>query len=220
MTVHTKPVIGLDVDGVIFDYVAGLMEYANSRGIRVGCASDKVDTWSMSAAFPDLDDDAIWNLIETFSESEGFGRLQPFPGALEAIAQLVAEYPDYPLVAITSAGKSEVTKNLRVQNLQGIPFSEIHVLPLGESKEDYLAKFPANSLYVDDLKKNVNVAEKVGVAGVFVRRSYNTADTHTRIAHDWDEIVAHVRDILPPTLKADPEMAAAQKLADVLTANL
>ncbi|MCS4088652.1 hypothetical protein [Rhizobium sp. BK176] len=209
MTTHTKPVIGLDVDGVIFDYVAGLMEYANSRGIRVGCASDEVDTWTMTAAFPDLNEDEIWELIETFSENEGFGRLQPFAGALETIALLVAEYPDYPLVAITSAGKSEVTKNLRVQNLQGIPFSEIHVLPLGESKQDYLAKFPANSLYVDDLKKNVDVAEKVGVTGIFVRRSYNTADTHPRIAHDWEEIAAHIRDILPPIPTAQPELSAA-----------
>lgn len=209
MTVDTKPVIGLDCDGVIFDYVAGLMKYADSKGIRVGCASDEVDTWTMTAAFPDLDEDEIWALIEAFSEDEGFGQLQPFPGALETIAQLIAEYPDYPLVAITSAGKSEVTKNLRVQNLAGIPFSEIHVLPLGESKYDHLVKFPPNSLYVDDLKKNVDVAEKAGVTGVFVRRSYNTADTHTRIANDWEEIAAHIRDILPPTAKVQPELAAA-----------
>ncbi|MBY3155255.1 hypothetical protein HFO56_23310 [Rhizobium laguerreae] len=209
MTADNKPVIGFDVDGVIFDYVAGFMEFAAARGVRLGCASDQVDSWTMTAAFPDLDEDQIWAMIETFSEDEGFGRLQPFPGALETIAQLVSEYPDYPLVAITSAGKSEVTKRLRAQNLEGIPFSEIHVLPLGESKYDYLAKFPANSLYVDDLKKNVDVAEKAGVTGVFVRRSYNTADTHSRIAHDWNEIAAHVRDILPPVLSSESEMAAA-----------
>jgi FMN phosphatase YigB (HAD superfamily) len=198
MSEYSKPIIGLDVDGVIFDYVSGFMAFAASRGVRLGCASDEVDTWTMTAAFPDLNSDEIWAMIEAFSEDEGFGRLQPFPGALEAISKLVSEYPDYPLVAVTSAGKSEVTKRLRVQNLAGIPFSEIHVLPLGESKETYLAKFPPNSLYVDDLKKNVDVAEKVGVTGVFVRRSYNTQDTHNRVAIDWNDIVDHAREILPP----------------------
>ena len=201
MTANTKPIIGFDVDGVIFDYVAGFMAYAASRGVRLGCESDEVDSWTMTAAFPDLDGDQIWDMIEAFSEDEGFGRLTPFPGALEAISQLREEYPDYPLGAITSAGKSELTKRLRTENLASIPFSEIHVLPLGESKEQYLAKFPPNSLYVDDLKKNVDAAESVGVTGVFVRRSYNTADTHTRVAHDWNEIADHVRDILPPVAK-------------------
>ncbi|MDW9481867.1 hypothetical protein GOB57_24775 [Sinorhizobium meliloti] len=198
MTAYMRPIIGFDVDGVIFDYVAGFMAFAASRGVRLGCASDQVDSWTMSAAFPDLNDDQIWNMIEEFSVDERFGRLEPFPGAMETISQLISEYPEYPLVAITSAGKSELTKRLRTQNLASIPFSEIHVLPLGESKEQHLAKFPPNSLYVDDLKKNVEVAEKVGVAGVLVRRSYNTADTHTRVAHDWNEIADHIRDILPP----------------------
>jgi FMN phosphatase YigB (HAD superfamily) len=207
MTANMNPIIGFDVDGVIFDYVAGFMAFAASRGVRLGCASDEVDSWTMTAAFPDLNGDQIWDMIEAFSEDEGFGRLEAFPGALETIKQLIKEYPDYPLVAITSAGKSELTKRLREKNLASIPFSEIIVLPLGESKEQYLAKFPANSLYVDDLKKNVDAAERVGVTGVFVRRSYNTADTHTRLAHDWDEIANHVREILPPVVK--PVLKAA-----------
>ena len=198
MTDNTKPVIGLDVDGVILDYVAGFMAYAASKGVRLGCEPNEVDSWTMSAAFPDLDEDGIWAMIEEFSEHEGFGSLAPYEGALETIAQLIEEFPDHPLVAITSAGKSDVTKALRAASLQGIPFSAIHVLPLGESKELHLAKLPAGSLYVDDLMKNIVVAEKVGLAGILVRRSYNTADDHSRVANDWDDIARHVREIMAP----------------------
>lgn len=198
MSEYSKPVIGLDVDGVILDYVAGFMAYAASIGVRLGCEPDQVDSWTMTAAFPDLDEDGIWSMIEAFSEHEGFGRLAPYAGALETIAMLIEEFPDHPLVAITSAGKSDVTKRLRAESLAGIPFSAIHVLPLGESKELHLSKLPAGSLYVDDLMKNVVVAEKVGLSGVLVRRSYNHADDHSRVAHDWDDIARHVREILAP----------------------
>nr|WP_250808548.1 hypothetical protein [Neorhizobium tomejilense] len=198
MSEYRHPVIGLDVDGVILDYVSGFMKYAASRGVRIGCDPDKVDSWSMSAAFPDLDDDAIWKMIEEFSEDDGFGRLAPFEGALETISELIREFPDNPLVAITSAGKSETTKRLRAESLSSIPFRAIHVLPLGESKELHLSKLPEGSLYVDDLMKNIVAAEKVGLTGIFVRRSYNTADDHSRVAHDWSDIARHIREIIAP----------------------
>lgn len=198
MSIYQKPVIGLDVDGVILDYVSGFMEYASSTGVRLGCEPDQVDSWTMTSAFPDLDEDGIWSMIEAFSENEGFGRLRPYVGALETISALITEFPENPLVAITSAGKSEVTRNLRAQSLSGIPFRAIHVLPLGESKEYHLSQLPAGSLYVDDLMKNVAVAEKVGLTGVLVRRSYNIADDHSRVAHNWDDIAFHIRDIIAP----------------------
>ena len=208
MSEYTQPVIGLDVDGVILDYVAGFMEFAASKGVRLGCKPEEVDTWTMVRAFPDLDGDAIWAMIEEFSEHEGFGRLVPYEGALETIAQLIKEFPDHPLVAITSAGHSELTKTLRAASLKDIPFSAIHVLPLGESKEIHLAKLPAGSLYVDDLMKNVIVAEKVGLTGVLVRRAYNATDTHVRVANDWVDIAEHIRQILAPVQQREPIAAS------------
>lgn len=209
MSEYAKPVIGLDVDGVILDYVTGFMEYAASRGVRLGCEPDEVDSWTMSAAFPDLDDKEIWAMIEAFSEDEGFGRLRPYNGALETISILVEEFPENPLVAITSAGKSELTKQLRAASLDGIPFSAIHVLPLGESKELHLSKLPTGSLYVDDLMKNIVTAEKVGLSGVLVRRSYNAMDDHTRMAYDWDDIARNIREILLPAPVSEKALSLA-----------
>ena len=199
MAHENRPVIGLDVDGVILDYVSGFMGYAASIGVRLGCEPHEVDSWAMSRAFPELDDGAIWSMIEAFSEHDGFSRLPPFPGAMETIEALVREFPENRLVAITSAGKSDLTRDLRKANLSGIPFSEIHVLPLGEPKTAYLEKLPAGSLYVDDLMKNVVAAESVGVSGILVRRPYNAADEHPRTAHDWDDIARHVREIIAPS---------------------
>lgn len=198
MSLYRKAVIGLDVDGVILDYVGGFMAYAESRGIRTKCRPHEVVSWTTFApAFPEMNDQELWSLIEDFSEDEAFGRLEPFANVIEIITQLVEEYPENLLVAITSAGKSDITKRLREKNLSSIPFSEIHVLPLGESKERYLAALPEGSLYVDDLMKNIDVAEKVGVKGILVRRSYNMGDDHARVAHDWNDIARNIREIIP-----------------------
>jgi FMN phosphatase YigB (HAD superfamily) len=189
-------VIGLDCDGVIFDYVTCFMEWAERQGIRLGCRPEEMDSWDMGCAFPDLDDAAIWKLIQDFSVHEDFGALRAFDGAFETISALVAEFPDSKLVAITSAGTSEETKNLRVANLAGLPFHEVNVLPLGASKSSYLSQLPPGSVYVDDLHKHVLAAESVGVTGILYRQRYNLADEHPRVAWNWAEAGNHIREVL------------------------
>lgn len=117
---NSRPAIGLDVDGVILDYVTGFLNHARKLGHTPSCEADKVSSWNMKSVFPSLDEATIWNIVESFSVDDGFGRLNAFDDAVETIKALKEEYVDHPIVAITSAGSSPITRSLRLTNLAGI----------------------------------------------------------------------------------------------------
>lgn len=182
----TKITLGLDVDGVLLDYVSGFFEYLPSIGIIPACKPAQVDNFDFRCAFPDLDRTEIKRLIGEFSVTEGFGRLPPYPGAVEGIAEIKAEYgDDMRIVAITSAGTSAETRRLREQNLELFPFDEINVLDLGSDKSEQLSKLGKNAVFVDDLLVNVQAAEKLGIGGILYRQLYNAMDHHPETMTDW-----------------------------------
>lgn len=197
-------VVGFDIDGVILDYFSGLIGWAEGRGVRIGCQSHEVDTYSMAQAFPDLDEQDIMEMIRLFSVEPEFGLLEPYPGAVEAITGLVQDFPEMELVAITSAGRSEITKTLRLQNLAHMPFSEVHVIPLGASKRSYFDNLPKGSLYVDDLDHHARSAEDAGLTSVLYRQPYNADIDYHNAVEGWEELEACIRR----HLGACPAMAA------------
>ncbi len=201
---ETRTVVGFDVDGVILNYFEGLMTWAVGQGVRLGCLPHEVDTYCMHQAFPDLAEWEVMDMITVFNRQPEFGRLQPYPGALECIAALVRDYPDIELVAITSAGKSEKTKELRLQNLADIPFAEVHVIPIGASKKTYFEMLPEGSLFVDDLAHHARTADEAGLLSVLYRQPYNRSDEHPRAVTGWDELDAFVR----AHLGVSPSLAA------------
>jgi len=180
-------VLGLDADGVLLNYLSGLFAYARSQGHRVACEPHEVTDWSCRNAFPDHDDDGIYRLIEEFSVTDGFSRIPPIEGAVEAVHAIKSTLPDVSVVAITSAGSSPLTIEMRRQNLELFPFDDVHVLPLGASKAEHLSRLPKGSVFVDDLHKHVQAAESVGLHGVLFRQSYNAMHDHRLVISGWDE---------------------------------
>ena len=180
--------LGLDVDGVLLDYVTGFFSYLPSIGVIPACKPHEVDNFDFKCAFPNLERPDIKKLITDFSVTEGFGRLPAYPGAVEAVNRIKNHFGDYlRIVAITSAGTSEETLRLRKQNLELFPFDEVNVLPLGGDKTEQLAKLGPNSVFVDDLLSNVRAAQNVGVRGVLYRQLYNAMDHHDLTMEGWDD---------------------------------
>lgn len=186
-SMSSRFVLGLDADGVLLNYLVGLFEYARSTGRRVACEPNQVSDWSCSNAFPDLSEKEIYSLIEEFSVTDGFGRLPAMEGAVEAIHGIKQALPDVSLVAITSAGSSQATIDMRHRNLEMFPLDDVHVLPLGASKKEHLSRLPKGSVFVDDLHKHVETAEQVGLQGVLFRHSYNSMHQHRHVISGWDE---------------------------------
>jgi hypothetical protein len=195
-------VLGLDIDGVVLNYGPALLAYGARKGLKIGCEWHEVHMYNMSKAFPDLDKDGVMALITEFSETEDFSRIREMDGFTEALAVIRAAHPSVKLVAITSAGVTDRTIELRKINLEPFGFDEIHVLPLHASKEAHLANLPKGSVFVDDLKKHVDSAVKVGLTGILVRQPYNTEDDHDLVMRDWKEGAALIADVLQANLKA------------------
>lgn len=199
-------VLGLDCDGVVLNYGPALLEFGRRKGLRIGCEWHEVDMYHMQMAFPDLSKEDIFALIEEFALDDAFGEIALMAGFEEALAALREEFPGLKIVAVTSAGKDERTIELRKKNLEAFRFDEIHVLPLSASKKDHLARLPAGSVFVDDLKKHVDTAEEVGLQGVLVRQPYNSEDDHAHVMHDWMEgcsiISALLRNGMEPAIAA------------------
>jgi hypothetical protein len=195
-------VLGLDIDGVVLNYGPALLAYGARKGLTIGCEWHEVHMYNMSKAFPDLDKDGVMALITEFSETEDFSRIREMDGFTEALATIRAAHPSVKLVAITSAGVTDRTIELRKTNLEQFGFDEIHVLPLHASKEAHLANLPKGSVFVDDLKKHVDSAVKVGLTGILVRQPYNTEDDHDLVMRDWKEGAALIADVLQANLKA------------------
>ena len=179
--------LGLDVDGVVLNYLPALMEFARRTGHVVACEAHEVDTYDMSRAFPELDEPGLFRLIGEFSIHESFQEIAEFSGFSTALERIRSEFPEIRLVAITSAGTDPRTADLRRANLERYGFEEVHVLPLGASKKEHLRALPPGSIFVDDLKKHVTAAEEVGLTGVLVRQPYNTDDNHHHVFSDWEE---------------------------------
>lgn len=199
-----KTIIGFDIDGVILNYFEGLMIWAEKQGARLGCLPHEVDTYAMHRAFPDLAEWEVMDLITIFNQQPDFGRLRPYPGALEVINGLVRDFPDIELVAITSAGKTEVTRQLRLQNLVDIPFATVHVIPIGASKKTCFEMLPAGTPFVDDLPHHAAAADEAGLVSVLYRHPYNIDVEHPRAVTGWSELEGLLRD----HLSAKPFMAA------------
>jgi hypothetical protein len=200
----TRIVVGFDVDGVILNYFEGLMTWAGGQGVRLGCLPEEVDTYAMHRAFPDLAEWEVMDMIETFNTQPDFGRLRPYPGAMGAIGDLVRDFPEIELVAITSAGKAEITRQLRLQNLSGIPFAQVHVIPIGSSKRSYFDLLPSGSLFIDDLPHHAATADEAGLVSVLYRHPYNLDTEHPRAVTGWSELETLIRDHLGPS----PSLAA------------
>lgn len=199
-----KVVLGLDADGVLLNYLSGFFAFVRSKGLHVACEPEEVTDWSCSNAFPGWSSEEIYRQIEEFSVQPEFARIPPIEGAIDAIRSIKDDLGNVEVVAITSAGKSDETIRLRRKNLEAFPFDDIHVLPLGASKQEHLAKLPRGSVFVDDLYKHVQAAESVGVTGILFRQSYNVANSHPHVIADWRSGRELVRNLLAPARVSVP----------------
>lgn len=189
MTHAEAPVLALDVDGVILDYLAGLAGHVRDSGLEIACEGHEMADWMMSDMLPHSTPEERYAFVVSFAVSKRFGELGPVVGAHEGIEELRRRRPDLRIVAITSAGSEAVTDTMRRASLAAFGIDEVTVLPLGASKLEHLKALPQGSVLVDDLIKNVRVAEQAGQRGILFRAPYNEADAAETAVRGWGELV-------------------------------
>lgn len=97
-------------------------------------------------------------IVTHFNESsEEFGKLMPVDGSQEAIEDFVAN--DFSLSIITSCSDDGICRTRRHENLKdvfGDIFDEIHCLPLGVKKSNYLSRYDS-SFWVENNYSNAEM---------------------------------------------------------------
>jgi hypothetical protein len=206
------PILALDVDMVLLDYLEGFVAWLRSKGYHVTCEAHEIEDWDFGGVLPGVGRDEFIGLINEFATTPEFGRLGTIKGAREAIKAIREEFPDLEIVAITSAGSEPVTEVMRRSNLEMHDFgiSSVTVLPLGASKRDNLLALPPGSIFIDDLMKNVKVAEECGLHAVLFRHPYNAKEAHHLCAGDWSETVDLIRRLVPVRPRSQPQREAPE----------
>jgi Predicted sugar phosphatases of the HAD superfamily len=202
MKAYGTPILALDVDGVVLDYLGGFVPWLESRGYTPTRRPHEVDAWDLSQLVG-CSREEMAGLIREFAVTESFGSLSPIPGVVEAIASLRSDFQGLRIVCITSAGSSPITANLRRANLErlGLAVDDVVVLPLQASKRLCLEALPPGSVFVDDLLDHVIEAELVGLSAILFRQPYNAMDSHRLVADGWTETASLIRGLLQAAVR-------------------
>ena len=179
-------VLAVDIDGVVLNHAAAMHAWAISKGIKVGCAPEACDCYTMMPMFPSMPYDQIMQLMVEFSQDDTFASMPAMAGFETGLSDLRSLYPKMKLVAITAPGSSARTKSLRERNLARFHFDEIHILEMGASKHSQLGRLPNTTVFFDDLASHAITAEKLGLTSVLFRQPHNMRDDHTLVAQDWE----------------------------------
>jgi 5'(3')-deoxyribonucleotidase len=182
--------LGIDLDGVVADFNRGWTSAYND-GFGADLAPEMVTTWDSPLElthFPDMD--AFWAWAKDHGGHSVFRHLEPYPSAVETLAQLDAE--GHELVIITAKPDWAVHDTLQWLADHRIPMRAVHFT---EAKHEVLC-----DVYLDDAPDQVEriAAHRADEATVcrFVR-AWNRPVPRTVDVHDWDEFHDVVRSLRP-----------------------
>lgn len=156
-----RPLLVCDADEVLLQFLAGLEAFLEERGLYLDLASyaltgnirERTSGEALAA-------DAVQRLLEAFFV-ERTGRLEPVPGAAEALAALAG---DWQILVLSNVPPGK--RQLRAETLarHGMPYPVIANAGLkGPAVALLAAQTRGPVVFVDDIPKNIDsVAELAG----------------------------------------------------------
>lgn len=167
-----KPNLLLDVDGVLLDWLGGFEQYLLSTAPHLHKdfsgltgAEDLEQLLGMSSA-------QMHEWIARFHMHADFSRLQPLPGATQAIRILA---PWCTMSCITASGSHVTSQTSRIHNLKqvfGDVFEHIICVDRSEDKPEHLQMFDPG-YWVEDQLKNALMGVRAGHESFLMDAIYN-----------------------------------------------
>jgi hypothetical protein len=191
-----KPAVIFDVDGVLLDWFGSFKQWMRGQGIKID--DDAQVQWNMTETFVGLSEAEIDAKVAEFNNSEHFGHLDHWPGALAAIMQLRRSFSGALFAALTGSGITPKTTRLRASSVEQFPIDEMFILPLGDSKIPWLKRYDREgSVFIEDNAKHALAAVGLIEHVILLDREYNRVDTPgvTRCM-SWDDAVEHITQVL------------------------
>lgn len=157
----TKPVLALDVDGVLLNFSGFWVQTAEQALGRNLPLLSRAYHFGVRLGLTKAEYDACWDY---FRSIDGWSKVPAFPGVGEVLQQLADRYR---LVAVT--GIPFDVLDARLANLQALDFPLEEVLATGHrdfSKEQLLRERQAVA-FVDDRLKHLQEAGNAGIPRLF-----------------------------------------------------
>lgn len=195
--VEKRGVIGVDIDEVLAEYVAGFLAFHNKKyGTKM--TVDKVESYSFHKILQ-VSKEEILRRMNEFHATDEFKQIMPVPGAKKAIEKLPHE-----LIAITARSNNieAHTKNWLDVHFSG-RISEVHFarnVHIGEktnrSKADFCREADVQ-LLIEDSLENAKECAMAGIKVFLLDRPWNQGELPLNVTRvkSWDEIVALIKTI-------------------------
>lgn len=156
-----KPILTLDVDGVLLDFMTAFDKAAEiyfKKPIKIHYDELSMEHYHLGKRIQASEKD-IQNIMQYMIDSEMYAHLNPLPGVKEAL-QAIQEM-DFSVQLATAIPDS--AKYLRLKNLkQALDFvpDEIYCVGMGESKKEII-KYINPDIYIDDRLEYLSSAPHV-----------------------------------------------------------
>jgi len=187
-----RPTIGLDLDGVTFQYEDGLrQDQMKKTGLPAEHYPLAKDYSTVKSGWPFKTEDEFRKAHAEAVDDGLYENLKLIPGAAAALQRLAAD--GYKIVVITSrfirpGQHAEVVRQTtRSLDLAGIPYNEISFT---SNKPGIVA-----DVYIDDAPYNIDALRAAGRKVVPYGQEYNK-DYEGRVV-DWTEAEAEIRRLAP-----------------------
>lgn len=195
-----KQFIAVDCDGVLLDWSSSFFEFMESV---YGMKPDPkyLGSWCLAKAYGITPEEAK-EYIRIHNISARIGSLCSLPHSISTIKDLYYGH-GYRFVVITALGNDTFAEQARIQNLRSLfsqVFSEIHIIGLGESKEEILTELHEKYNFVgwvEDNVTNANVGHKLGIPSYLMRAYHNLDENEENTENlikveSWKEIANHL----------------------------
>lgn len=206
-----KKDIVFDVDGVLLSYMETFVPWMErEHNIKnIGGPFPRPTYHHLQDTFPGTD---VCSYIEKMSQEPIFSQMSPIPGAVKGLKELSQFFNIH---AVTSAGKSPLTTEYRLKNLQDVFGWQdnwpLHVIGLNESKLYHLSQFKPDTIFIDDYIKNIKTALECQLDPIWFKadeRHYlldpeeHEARNNFEIIHGWNELINVIKERSPHMNKA------------------
>ena len=181
MNTKRKPILALDGDGIIFDWIGGFIGFALTKGFQLDLNSG-FDTYNMSSWFLNMTNDQFVQMVELYNKAE---HPKPYYNFLQNLIQLQQKFE----VMVVSAYSSDPEARARRSNaLVNLGLHNIFLLGIGESKQETLEEIGAD-IFVDDNPQHLLEGLAAGCLTYAIKYPYNTGVPNVVYIDDLVELM-------------------------------
>lgn len=178
-----------DIDECVLSWHSGFQDFIIEKGITPAYDISKCP--NLEEWLNDIPNSEVRQLIEEFNTSPRIAQLKV--GYMSEVYIPLLHAEGYDFIALTSCGRSDITVNGRIENIERyFPdiFSDIICIDLGESKLPYLEKLPQDAIWVEDKYKNAIMGIEQGHQCFLMNHTHNEQYDDPRIIRvdNWEDI--------------------------------